>query len=76
MNLALGNKSSQEWEDFLFLMRFYVKLCFCELGFLEGKLEASKRATNFVLAKTSNFLDTVLFTVLLELTKHEPYSYT
>jgi hypothetical protein len=29
-------------------------------GFSEGKSEAGKQATNFVLAKTSNFLYTVL----------------
>ena len=38
----------------------YGKLRVCARGFSEGKSEASKRATNFVLAKTSNFLYTVL----------------
>ncbi|PKQ44926.1 hypothetical protein CSW08_10725, partial [Confluentibacter flavum] len=42
----------------------YGKLRVCGRGFSEGKSEASKRATNFVLAKTSNFLYTVLCTVL------------
>ena len=32
------------------------KLRVCERGFSEGKSEASKRATNIGLAKTSNFL--------------------
>ena len=32
----------------------------CVRGFSEGKSEASKRATNFGLAKTSNFLYTLL----------------
>ena len=32
----------------------------CVRGFSEGKSEASKRATNFGLAKTSNFFYTVL----------------
>ena len=32
-------------------------------GFSEGKSEASKRATNFGLAKTSNFFYTVLAVV-------------
>ena len=43
----------------------YGKLRVCGRGFSEGKSEASKRATNFVLAKTSNFLYTVLPTVLI-----------
>jgi hypothetical protein len=34
----------------------YEKLRVCGRGFSEGKSEASKRATNFGLAKTSNFL--------------------
>ena len=38
----------------------YKKLRVCVRGFSEGKSEASKRATNFGLAKTSNFLYTVL----------------
>ncbi len=51
----------------------YGKLRFCGRGFSEGherselaqaKSEASKQATNFVLAKTSNFLYTVLPFVL------------
>jgi hypothetical protein len=32
----------------------------CVRGFSEGKSEASKQATNFGLAKTSNFFYTVL----------------
>ncbi len=40
----------------------YGKLRVCGRGFSEGKSEASKQATNFVLAKTSNFLYTVLAT--------------
>jgi hypothetical protein len=43
----------------------YEKLRVCERGFSEGKSEASKRATNFVPAKTSNFLYTVLGTVFI-----------
>ena len=35
----------------------------CVRGFSEGKSEASKRATNFGLTKTSNFLYTMLATV-------------
>ena len=42
----------------------YGKLRVCVRGFSEGKSEASKRATNIGLAKTSNFLYTVLATVL------------
>ena len=38
----------------------YGKLRVWGRGFSEGKSEAGKRATNFVLAKTSNFLYTVL----------------
>ncbi|TJY31609.1 hypothetical protein E5167_15080 [Pontimicrobium aquaticum] len=38
----------------------YGKLRVCVRGFSEGKSEASKRATNIGLAKTSNFLYTVL----------------
>ena len=38
----------------------YGKLRVCVRGFSEGKSEASKRATNFGLAKTSNFFYTVL----------------
>jgi len=34
-------------------------------GFSEGKSEASKRATNFGLAKTSNFFYTVLAKVII-----------
>jgi len=37
----------------------------CVRGFSEGKSEASKRATNFGLAKTSNFFYTVLATGFL-----------
>ncbi|QCX39888.1 hypothetical protein FF125_16120 [Aureibaculum algae] len=40
----------------------YGKLRVCVRGFSEGKSEASKQATNFGLAKTSNFLYTVLAT--------------
>ena len=36
----------------------YGKLRVCVRGFSEGKSDASKRATNFGLAKTSNFLYT------------------
>ena len=36
----------------------YGKLRVCVRGFSEGKSEASKRVTNFGLAKTSNFLYT------------------
>jgi hypothetical protein len=43
----------------------YGKLRVCVRGFSEGKSEAGKRATNFVLAKTSNFLYTVLPNVFL-----------
>ena len=42
----------------------YEKLRVCVRGFSEGKSEASKRATDFGLAKTSNFLYTVLATVI------------
>ena len=38
----------------------YGKLRVCVRGFSEGKSEASKQATNIGLAKTSNFLYTVL----------------
>ncbi|PKQ46774.1 hypothetical protein, partial [Confluentibacter flavum] len=38
----------------------YGKLRVWGRGFSEGKSEAGKQATNFVLAKTSNFLYTVL----------------
>jgi hypothetical protein len=38
----------------------YGKLRVCGRGFSEGKSEAGKQATNFGLAKTSNFLYTVL----------------
>jgi|SRR5690606_21679473 len=41
----------------------YGKLRVCGRGFSEGKSEASKQATTFVLAKTSNFLYTVLYLV-------------
>jgi len=44
----------------------YGKLRVCGRGFSEGKSEAGKRATNFVLAKTSNFLYTVLPTVFFK----------
>ncbi|RUA11950.1 MAG: hypothetical protein DSY83_15720 [Flavobacteriia bacterium] len=45
----------------------YGKLHVCGRGFSEEKSEASKRATNFALAKTSNFLCTVLATgIILE----------
>ncbi|PKQ44925.1 hypothetical protein CSW08_10720 [Confluentibacter flavum] len=43
-------------------MFVYGKLRVWGRGFSEGKSEASKQATNFVLAKTSNFLYTVLAT--------------
>src|SRR5690606_1608813 len=42
----------------------YGKLRVCGRGFSEGKSEAGKQATNFVPAKTSNFLYTVLGTVI------------
>uniref|UniRef100_UPI000C28BDBC hypothetical protein n=1 Tax=Confluentibacter citreus TaxID=2007307 RepID=UPI000C28BDBC len=42
----------------------YGKLRVWGRGFSEGKSEAGKRATNFVPAKTSNFLYTVLCAVL------------
>ncbi|PKQ46760.1 hypothetical protein CSW08_01255 [Confluentibacter flavum] len=45
----------------------YGKLRVCGRGFSEGKSEASKQATNFVPAKTSNFLYTVLATVFIPL---------
>jgi hypothetical protein len=38
----------------------YEKLRVCVRGFYEGKSEANKRATDFGLAKISNFLYTVL----------------
>ncbi|WP_203226828.1 hypothetical protein [Confluentibacter flavum] len=38
----------------------YGKLRVCGRGFSEGKSEAGKQATNFVLTETSNFLYTVL----------------
>jgi len=38
----------------------YGKLRVCVRGFSEGKSEASKRATNIGLGKTSNFLYTLL----------------
>jgi len=40
----------------------------CVRGFSEGKSEASKQATNFGLAKTSNFFYTVLAVVFFRLT--------
>ncbi|HEX9825619.1 MAG TPA: hypothetical protein VGA80_03400, partial [Flavobacteriaceae bacterium] len=40
-------------------MFVYEKLRVCVRGFSEGKSEACKQATTFVLAKTSNFLYTV-----------------
>ena len=43
-------------------MIVYGKLRVCVRGFSEGKSDASKRATNFGLAKNSNFLYTVLAT--------------
>jgi len=43
----------------------YEKLRVCGRGFSEGKSEASKQATTFMLAKTSNFLYTVLATGFL-----------
>ena len=43
----------------------YGKLRVCGRGFSEGKSEAGKRATTFDLAKTSNFLYTVLPTGFL-----------
>ena len=43
----------------------YGKLRVCVRGFSEGKSEASKRATNFGLAKTSNFFYTVLWVVII-----------
>ena len=43
----------------------YGKLRVCVRGFSEGKSEAGKQATNFVLAKTSNFLYTVLALVFI-----------
>ncbi|TNJ40928.1 hypothetical protein FGF67_16650 [Tamlana fucoidanivorans] len=42
----------------------YGKLRVCVRGFSAGKSEASKRATNFGLANTSNFLYTVLQVVI------------
>jgi hypothetical protein len=44
----------------------YGKLRICMRGFSEGKSEASKRAINFGLAKTSNFLYTVLNSIPTE----------
>ncbi|RAJ13183.1 hypothetical protein LY08_02082 [Olleya aquimaris] len=41
----------------------YEMLRVCERGFSEGKSEANKQATNFDLAKTSNFLYTLLCVV-------------
>ncbi|PIY09180.1 MAG: hypothetical protein COZ17_13935 [Flavobacteriaceae bacterium CG_4_10_14_3_um_filter_33_47] len=46
-------------------MFVYEKLRVCGRGFSEGKSEASKQATTFMLAKTSNFLYTVLATGFL-----------
>ena len=43
----------------------YGKLRVWGRGFSVGKSEASKQATNFMLAKTSNFLYAVLCTVIL-----------
>ncbi len=43
----------------------YGKLRVCVRGFSEGKSEASKQATNFGLAKTSNFFYTVLCNVFI-----------
>ncbi|PKQ46769.1 hypothetical protein CSW08_01300 [Confluentibacter flavum] len=43
----------------------YGKLRVWGRGFSEGKSEAGKQATTFVLAKTSNFLYTVLYAVFL-----------
>jgi hypothetical protein len=43
----------------------YGKLRVWGRGFSEGKSEASKQATNFVPAKTSNFLYTVLWCVFI-----------
>src|SRR5690606_18816628 len=43
----------------------YGKLRVWGRGFSEGKSEAGKQATNFVLAKNSNFLYTVLATVFI-----------
>src|SRR5690554_2597830 len=43
----------------------YGKLRVCGRGFSEGKSEAGKQATNFVLAKTSNCLYTVLCGVFI-----------
>jgi len=52
----------------------YGKLRVCVRGFSEGKSEASKRATNIDLAKTSNFIYTVLaFRLFLFLTILLPY---
>jgi hypothetical protein len=42
----------------------YGKLRVCVRGFSEGKSEANKRATNFGLTKTSNFLYAVLAALL------------
>ncbi|PKQ45513.1 hypothetical protein CSW08_07625 [Confluentibacter flavum] len=42
----------------------YGKLRVCGRGFSEGKSEAGKQATNFVPAKNSNFLYTVLWLVI------------
>ena len=43
----------------------YGKLRVCGRGFSEGKSEVGKQATNFVPAKTSNFLYTVLAVVFI-----------
>ncbi|KAA5820437.1 hypothetical protein FPF71_17750 [Algibacter amylolyticus] len=42
----------------------YEMLRVCVRGFSEGKSEANKRATNFGLGKTSNFLYTLLWLVI------------
>ena len=49
--------------DIAYNVFVYGKLRVCGRGFSEGKSEASKRATNLGLAKTSNFFYTVLYTV-------------
>ncbi|AUC80736.1 hypothetical protein CW733_00725 [Lacinutrix sp. Bg11-31] len=43
----------------------YEMLRVCVRGFSEGKSEANKRATNIGLGKTSNFLYTLLATVII-----------
>jgi len=43
----------------------YEKLRFCTRGFSAGKSDVAKQATNFGLAKNSNFLYTLLATVFL-----------